>query len=106
MVQSSIKRLAELDCHPAIKKCALTREDIDTYHLPPNRTKEKDSRSAAHIVKYGDISVELDALPPQVLRDRLVQEVEARMDLHMLYAVREQEEEERNYLATMLGRGA
>ncbi len=63
MVSDLQGRLRELDCHAAVIKIGLTREQVDQYTLPPNFTKTTDSRAAAHIAKYGDISVELDALP-------------------------------------------
>jgi hypothetical protein len=36
------------------------------------------------IAKNGDISVELDALPNEVMKNRLIEEVEKRMDLDAL----------------------
>jgi hypothetical protein len=48
------------------------------------------------------VSVELDALPADVLRNRLVTEVESRLDLDALGKVRDQEKVERNRLIEML----
>ena len=47
---------------------ALTREQIDEHDLPPALAKRSDSRAAAFIAEHGDMSVELDALPPDVLQ--------------------------------------
>ncbi len=70
MFSSLDKRLAELGCfHPNILKIGLTREHIETYNLPPDVTKPSDSRSKAFVEKHGDISAELDALPPAVFRE-------------------------------------
>jgi hypothetical protein len=80
------------------------RDDINRYQLPPDFTKASDSRSPAFIAKYGDIAVELDALPVTVLRDRLVNEVELRMDLAALAAVRKVEKADRVRLAKALHR--
>ncbi len=52
--------------------------------------------------RFGDIAVELDALPPEVLRERIVAEVEARMDLAALRAVRALEVRERRRLVAAL----
>jgi hypothetical protein len=98
MVRSLGERLRHFGTSPQIIKCALNREDIERHSLPPNRTKSTDSRTAAFVAKYGDISVELDALPSDVLRASLVAEVEARMDLAALESVREQESGERTRL--------
>jgi hypothetical protein len=103
MVRSLRERLADQGSRPEIKKCALIFEDIERYQLPPDFTKASDTRSAAFIAKWGDVSVELDALPIEVLRERLVAEVEARLDLEALGAVRKREETERARLVSALG---
>jgi len=104
MVESLKKRLAFFGCKPEVVKCALTYEDIERYQLPPNLTKKTDSRSAAFVKKYGDVAVELDALPADVLRDRLVAEVEQRMDLDALAEVKKIEAAERAKLVEALSR--
>jgi hypothetical protein len=48
------------------------------------------------------VSVELDALPIEVLRARLVTEVEARFNMEALRAVREREDVERVRLVRAL----
>ena len=102
MVRSLIERLRNLDCQPDVFKCALTRDDIRRYNLPPDFTKGTDSRAAAFVAKHGDIAVELDALPPDVLRNRLEEEVSSRMDLDALQIVKTLEEKERAELVKLL----
>ena len=85
-------------------KCALNYEHIRQYRLPPDFTKSSDTRSAAFIEEFGDIAVELDALPVDVLQARLVEEVEARMDLYALNQVITLEEQERQQLQETLSR--
>jgi hypothetical protein len=72
--------------------------------LPPDFAKKSDTRAAGFIAKFGDVSVELDALPVDVLRARIRSEVEARMDLDALRAVRQQEEQDRARLVELLTR--
>lgn len=84
-------------------KCALTLEDIQTYDLPPDFTKATDTRQAAFVERYGDVAVELDALPVAVLRERIVREIESRMDLESLGETRREEREERERLNSILG---
>ncbi len=108
MVRSLRERLADPDlpnggCEPEIIKCALTFEDIERYQLPPDFTKGTDSRRGAFVARYGDVAVELDALPGEVLRSRLVREVEARMDLEALERTREVERQDKERLAGLLG---
>ena len=102
MVRSLRERLGELGAKPEIIKCALTLEDVRRYNLPPDFTKTTDSRRAGFVARYGDQSVELDALPLEVLRERVVTEVEARMDLDALAEVREVEERDRELLVQAL----
>lgn len=102
MVRSLRDRLAELGSKPELIKCALTLDDVERYNLPPDFAKASDTRRAAFVAKYGDMAVELDALPLSVLRDRLVEEVARRMDLAALAAVRRIEEGERARLVAML----
>jgi hypothetical protein len=103
MVRSLRERLADQGARPEIVKCALTSCDIEAYELPADLTKASDSRSAAFVAKWGDVAVELDALPIEVLRERIVTEIESRMDLAALQSVHALEEEERQRLVQALG---
>ena len=98
MVRSLRDRLADQCADPKIVKVALTLEDIERYDLPPNFTKLTDTRRGAFVARFGDLSVELDALPPEVLRARIVEAVEQHMDLEALAAVRQQEAHDRAWL--------
>jgi hypothetical protein len=102
MVRSLRDRLADLGSEPAIVKVALTYDDIARYQLPPDFTKASDTRRAAFVARFGDVAVELDALPVHVLRERLRGEVESRLDVVALAAVRETERRERAQLAALL----
>lgn len=103
MFRSLRERLGFFDCNPEMVKCALLAEDIQRYLLPPDFAKVTDSRRDAFVATHGDVSVELDALPSDVLRQRLVREVESRLDLEALEKVRLVEETERARLVTALG---
>ena len=103
MVRSLAERLAFFECYPEIVKCALMLDDIRRYRLPPDFTKKTDTRRAKFVARYGDVSVELDALPADVLRERVVSEVEQRMDLGARASVRDIESRERAQLAAALG---
>ncbi|MBC7930263.1 MAG: hypothetical protein H7Z38_06795 [Rubrivivax sp.] len=85
-----------------IIKCALTAADIARYKLPSDFAKKTDSRAKKFIAEHGDVSVELDALPVAVLRERLESEVTARLDLDELAEVKEAEETERVRLVELL----
>lgn len=102
MVRSLRERLEFFDCYPEIVKCALTRDDVRRYNLPPDFAKKTDTRSAAFVAKHGDLSVELDALPVAVLRSRLVTEIENRLDLDALKEVQRLEQDDRRRLDRVL----
>jgi hypothetical protein len=102
MVRSLRERLADLGSRPTLVKSALLFEDIERYRLPPDFTKATDTRRSAFVAKWGDVSVELDALPIEVLRERIATEVEDRMDLAALAATRRQEDNERRLLVEAL----
>src|SRR5919108_4691061 len=103
MFRSLADRLGELGCRPEMRKCALTRADVSRYNLPPDFTKATDSRRDAFVAKHGDISVELDALPLDVLQDRLRTQVRAEMDLAALDEIRTAEDADRQLLRALLG---
>ena len=93
--RSLAERFLEFGCEPGVVRCALSYEDIQLYNLPAAMTKTSDSRAAKHIAKYGEVSsVELDALPSQVLRERIRTEIEKRMDMDALILCRQQEHAE------------
>lgn len=102
MVRSLRERLAQLGSLPAIIKVALSLEDVTRYDLPPNFTKLTDTRRTAFVARYGDVSVELDALPADILRSRLIEEVERRMNLEALATIRAKEKQERARLVEAL----
>jgi hypothetical protein len=102
MVRSLRERLDDQGSRPEIVKCALTFGDIERYKLPGDFTKASDTRSPAFVAKWGDVSVELDALPIEVLRERIIREIESRMDLDALKRARATEGEERQHLIRAL----
>jgi hypothetical protein len=94
--------LASLGCEPEVIKCALVPEDIQRYNLPPDFAKQTDTRAHGFIAKHGNVSVELDALPVNLLRGRLTEEVSRRMDLEELKTIKTLEEKERAELVKLL----
>ena len=77
-------------------------EDIERYSLPPNFTKLTDTRRASFVARFGDLSVELDALPPDVLRSRIIEAVEQHLDMEALRKVRGREERDREWLVAQV----
>ena len=76
---------------------ALLPEQVGEYNLPQNPAKRTDSRSAAFMAQFGDVAVELDALPPNVLQELVRMSIERFLDKTAFEeeGVREQAEQER-----------
>lgn len=68
-IQESIERSLLNDFHIQAKviRCALTREQIDQFRLPPNPAKSTDAMARGWIETHGNVAWELDALEPKVL---------------------------------------
>jgi len=69
------------DCFEEVIRVALTPEQIEEYRLPEQMGKSTDSRAAQFVAKHGKlVQVELDALPPNVLRDQYANAISAYWD--------------------------
>jgi hypothetical protein len=100
------RRLGEmcerLGCEPpTVKRVALTEAQIKRYKLPTRPTKRKGNRHAAGFVGK---SVELDALPPRVLRDMVRSVIERHISPAETEALRAAEDSERELLRAWGGR--
>lgn len=86
----------ELGCPPpTVKRVALTESHIRRYRLPTRPTKRDGNTHAAGF--EGD-SVELDALPPRVLRDMVHKVIEQHVSPVATEALRAAEDSERDLL--------
>lgn len=75
-----------------VTRLAVTAEQITQYNLPTRPTKQTDSRAKA----FGSSeSVEVDALPMDVLRDLVREAIEGHLDRDVLVRVKRVEAEER-----------
>jgi len=74
MLRDINERLNEFEVYDIeVVPVALTREQVDEFHLPENPTKITDPRATWYMSMHGDASWELDALQPQAL-EQLMQE--------------------------------
>jgi hypothetical protein len=67
------------DADVGLDRIALTQGQIAEYRLPPAPAKATDSRTPRFVAAYGDDTVELDALPPEVLRGLIRGVIEAQI---------------------------
>jgi len=80
---------------PIVERVALTKEQIEEFNLPTRPTKREGNR---HAKGFDGDSVELDALPPHVLRDMVRETIEQHISPSDLRALRAAEESERELL--------
>ncbi|HLH49882.1 MAG TPA: hypothetical protein VKV96_11110 [Roseiarcus sp.] len=76
------------------ERLAVTKEQINTWKLPTRPTKATDTRSKA----FGDISVELDAIPPDLMRSLVRAALEVHLPARELHALKVAEASERQAL--------
>jgi hypothetical protein len=86
------------------ERLALTPEQIARWALPTRPTKETDSRSKG----FGAVSVELDAIAPQMLRTLVQEAIERHLPFEQYEVLKVAEESERtllNMLVRNMGAG-
>ena len=90
------ERFQTLGIDIRVEEVALTRDDIEQYNLPRNPTKPGDTRKKWYIEKY-DITygVELDALPPDVLRNKIGTAILRYCDVDLLIENMRKDEEDK-----------
>jgi len=72
-----------------VEKVALTLEQVEEYGLPPKFVKPKDPRASDFIEKYGPKAVvELDALPPKLLQEIILETIIPYLDIDEVERVR------------------
>ena len=92
--KSITERLGEFCPDVNFERVALKPEQIAAYHLPHDPAKRSDPNYKKFVGKHGDNVVELDALPPDVLRKMVESCIEAHIDVKVFERVRETEKRE------------
>jgi hypothetical protein len=87
-------RLYEFGCDFTLHLLAVTVEQIEEWQLPTRPTKRSDTRARY----FGDVSVELDAVPPPMLRELVDDAISQHIDLRELKVLQTYEREERELL--------
>jgi hypothetical protein len=95
------ERLTEFGADFNFRRLAVTLDDIRTFGLRPLEAKRSDSRYRSYVELHGDETIELDALPPNELRRRIREAVEAHIDSDEWERLRRIERVERDSIASM-----
>jgi|TARA_Y100000310_G_C20695407_1_gene825336 hypothetical protein len=109
MLPSMMQTLREdMGCGNEVQevRCALTPELIQEYSLPhsPEALKWSDSRAQKYVRKFGELAVELDALPPDALEQLVRKSIEEHLDLDILEEQRGEEQVELEELESIRAR--
>lgn len=82
-----------------VKRVAVTPKQIEAFSLPTRPTKLPSGRSLTRYERsHGDVSVELDAIPPETLRGLVREGIEQHMEAWRLAQLKMAEEQERESL--------
>jgi hypothetical protein len=88
-----------------VQRVAVTPEQIRALGLPTRPTKRRRGSATRYELTHGEVSVELDAMPPDELRRLVRSSIERHMDPWSLEQMRMVEREEREGLARLLASG-
>lgn len=93
--------VARTGCWDQVVRVALSADQVTRYQLPPNPGKASDSRAAGFLARHGElVQVELDALPPETLRELFADAIDQHWDESAYAAVLKREDTERALLRT------
>lgn len=92
-IEQTLKEMAP-DADITFRRIAVTPKQIQSWNLPTRPTKTSDSRSKG----FGDISVELDAIPPDRLRGLVREFIELHLPRRQFDILKIAEESERDLL--------
>lgn len=88
------------DCFAEVRRIAVLPEQVDELGLVPMPGKSSDTRAAGFVANHGRlVQVEVEAIPPDVLRDLLLSTFEEFFDRETYEKVLAQERDERMELA-------
>jgi len=103
MLRDIESRLKEFGQWVEVIPVALTKEQIDEHNPPPNPAKVTDPRAGDYIAEHGNVSWEVDALPPQVLHRLIESGILHYIDEELYNEQIDQEEEDKKTLSTFAG---
>jgi hypothetical protein len=103
MTRDNRDRLGLFAGYPVqVVRLALNMDQVERYRPPPNPAKTTDARFADYQQQFGDESWELDALPPETIRDLIKDAVLRVRDENLWDAALKQEAEDKIVLGTFV----
>ena len=92
-IEETLREMAP-DAEMIFERLAVTEHRIDTWNLPTRPTKKSDTRAKS----FGDVSVELDAIKPDLLRAVVKDAIEQHLPADELDVLKAAEKSERQIL--------
>lgn len=108
-IAETVERDLIEQAHPAevvVERIAATPEQISEYGLITQPVTRSDSRAAKFIERFGNETVELDAIPASEIRRLVRAAIERHMDPRRLETMRMVESEERDGIRALFGGAA
>jgi hypothetical protein len=96
-IEETLRNLAP-DAEIHFERIAVTPEQISQWNLPSRPTKASDSRSK----NFSGESVELDAIPPDDLRDLVRLAIEQHLPRHQFEVLKAAEQSERDIISRLV----
>jgi hypothetical protein len=96
-IEETLRELAP-DAEIHFERLAVSPEQIDQWRLPSRPTKSSDTRSR----NFGDVSVELDAIPPDYLREMVEIAIQQHLPPRQFEILKAAEQSEREILRDMI----
>jgi hypothetical protein len=96
-IEETLRELAP-DAEIYFERLAVTREQIRSWNLPKRPTKQSDTRAKG----FGKVSVELDAIDPNNLRDLVQTAIEQHLPPEQYEVLKAAEESERKLIGRLV----
>jgi hypothetical protein len=96
-IEETLREMAP-DADISFERIAVTREQIEEWDLPTRPTKTSDSRARG----FGEISVELDAIDPNQLRELVKTAIEEHLPAEEYEVLKAAEASERELLTSLI----
>jgi hypothetical protein len=98
-IEAGLREHLPMEQHLEADRVAVSHDQVLEYGLVTREVKKTDSNAAEFIRRYGDVSCELEAMPPTTLRRLLAEYLHEHMSKGWLRTLKLAEEEERKGLA-------
>ena len=97
-IEETLRELAP-DAEIIFERLAVTEEQIADWDLPTRPTKTSDTRAKG----FGSVSVELDAIEPDMLRDLVQDAIERHLPAEQFEVLKAAEQSEREIMRKLVG---